>query len=89
MFKTKVTALIEYVYLVILHVVCATLKICIWYCWSTEKRTPNSDLQRMTEEASKKLYFRSEFGRVSRYEPGEHRDETDMWQRQKLCHIMT
>lgn len=41
---------------------------------STEKRTPNSDLQRMTEEVTKELDSGTELWRISRSEPGEHRE---------------
>lgn len=41
---------------------------------STEKRTPNSDPQRTTEEATKKLDSRTELRKRSRSESGGHRE---------------
>lgn len=47
----------------------------------------------MTDEATKKLYFRFELRKISRYEAGGHKEqgwflaeEMGIWKRQK-CHI--
>ena len=56
------------------NVMHALVEICHMGPVSTEKRTPNSDLQRVTEEVTKELGSGTELRRISRSEPGEHRE---------------